>query len=105
MFNMAYCPTQEHQAPYHGLILYNEGQGWRWKGKQTCYRYYIEDPIAFQKSIKVTIEHGHANKLSNDYASTAYWYQAEPHGPFPPLPPVAARLPRPDEPEYVFGQR
>ncbi len=31
------------------------------------------------------------------YASTAYWYQAEPHKPFPPLPPVEARLPRPDE--------
>jgi hypothetical protein len=104
-FSMAYCPTQEYQAPYHGLILYGERGGWRWKGKQSVYRYHIEDPIAFQRSIRVTIEHGHGNKLSNDYSSTAYWYQAEPHGPFPPLPPVAARLPRPDEPEYVFGRR
>jgi hypothetical protein len=23
----------------------------------------------------------------------AYWYQAEPHAPFPPLPPVEQRLP------------
>jgi hypothetical protein len=44
----------------------------------------------------VTIEHGHANKLSNDYSSTAYWYQIEPHKPFPPLLPVAQRLPRRD---------
>ncbi|MCH7698832.1 MAG: DUF2961 domain-containing protein, partial [Chloroflexi bacterium] len=48
----------------------------------------------FQKSIRVTIEHGHANNLSNDYSSTAYWYQTEPHAAFPPLPEVADRLPR-----------
>lgn len=105
MFNMAYCPTQEYHGPYHGLILYGEHGDWRWKGKQTCYRYYIEDPIAFRQSIRVTIEHGHGNKLANDYASTAYWYQSEPHGRFPALPPAPARLPRPDEPPYVFGQR
>jgi hypothetical protein len=99
--NMAFCPRQEYSAPYHGLILYNEGKGWLFKGKQTVYRYHIEDPIAFQKSIRVTIEHGHANKLSNDYASTAYWYQLEPHAPFPELPKVHARLPRPDEPVWT----
>jgi hypothetical protein len=49
----------------------------------------------FERSLRVTIEHGHANKLTNDYASTAYWYQAEPHAAFPPLLPVAGRLPRP----------
>ena len=60
----------------------------------TLYRYHIEDPIFFEKSIRVTIEHGHANKLTNDYSSTAYWYQTEPHKPFPALLPVAERLPR-----------
>jgi hypothetical protein len=50
----------------------------------------------FQKSIRVTIEHGHANNLSNDYSSAAYWYQTEPHAPFPPMPPADERLPRPD---------
>ena len=58
------------------------------------YRYHIEDPIHFRESIRVTIEHGHANDLSNDYSSTAYWYQTEPHAAPPPLPPVSARLPR-----------
>jgi hypothetical protein len=48
----------------------------------------------------VSIEHGHANKLSNDYSSTAYWYQIEPHGPFPALLPVELRMPRPDEPRF-----
>ncbi|MBL8121008.1 MAG: DUF2961 domain-containing protein, partial [Anaerolineae bacterium] len=65
-----------------------------WRGKNTLSRYHIEDPIFFEKSIKVTIEHGHANKLTNDYASTAYWYQAEPHKPFPAMLPIAERLPR-----------
>ncbi|MCC7208497.1 MAG: DUF2961 domain-containing protein [Anaerolineae bacterium] len=93
-FNTAFCPTQEYSAPYHGVILNQGSSDWRWRGKNTVYRYHIEDPIFFEKSIRVTIEHGHANKLTNDYSSTAYWYQAEPHAPFPAMLPVAARLPR-----------
>jgi hypothetical protein len=93
-FNTAFCPTQEYSAPYHGVILYQGTEDWRWRGKNSLYRYHIEDPIFFEKSIRVTIEHGHANKLTNDYASTAYWYQAEPHAPFPPMLPVEQRLPR-----------
>jgi hypothetical protein len=53
-------------------------------------------PVRFRRSIRVTIEHGHANRRSDDYASTAYWYQAEPHLAFPALPAVDARLPRSD---------
>jgi hypothetical protein len=93
-FNTAYCPTQEYSAPYHGLILYQGTPDWPWRGKNTLYRYHIEDPIFFEQSIKVTIEHGHANKLTNDYSSTAYWYQAEPHAPFPEMLPAEERLPR-----------
>jgi len=95
-FHCAYCPREEYNAPYHGVILYSGTPGWRWKGKQTVYRYHIEDPIRFRKSIRVTIEHGHANKLSNDYSSTAYYYLKEPRMGGPPLPPVEDRLPRPD---------
>lgn len=93
-FNTAFAPTQEYSAPYHGVILYQGTDDWKWRGKNTSYRYHIEDPIFFESSIKVTIEHGHANKLTNDYSSTAYWYQTEPHAPFPALLPVAQRLPR-----------
>lgn len=93
-FNTAFCPKQEYNAPYHGIILYEGTSDWPWHGKQSLYRYHIEDPIFFERSIKVTIEHGHANKLSFDYSSTAYWYQAEPHADFPPLPPAGERLPR-----------
>ncbi|MGD2294487.1 MAG: DUF2961 domain-containing protein [Candidatus Aminicenantes bacterium] len=61
--------------------------------KATVYRFHIPDPIVFQKSIRVTIEHGHANNRSDFFSSVAYWYQSEPHKPFPALPPVEKRLP------------
>jgi hypothetical protein len=93
-FNTAFGPKQEFSAPYQGIILYHGTDDWPWRGKNSVYRYHIEDPITFEKSIKVTVEHGHANKLTLDMASTAYWYQAEPHQPFPPLLPMAERLPR-----------
>ncbi len=101
-FHCAYCPTEEYNGPYHGVILHSGTPTWRWRGKQTVYRYHIEDPIRFRKSILVTVEHGHANKLSNDYSSTAYYYLAEPARGLD-LPPVEERLPRPDtteEPAY-----
>lgn len=44
----------------------------------TVYRFHIADPIPFKKSIKVSIEHGHANDRSDDYSSVAYWYQDRP---------------------------
>jgi hypothetical protein len=63
-------------------------------GRYCQYRWHTESPIAFEKSIKVTIEHGTANNRSDNFFSTAYWYQTEPHSPFPALPAVADRVPR-----------
>ncbi len=93
-FNTAYCPAVKYDAPYHGMILPG---GPNWSGKISVYRFHIEDPVHFKKSIRVTIEHGHANHRSDDYSSTAYWYQLEPHKPNPALPPVFERLPRPED--------
>jgi hypothetical protein len=93
-FNTAFCPRNEFSTPYFGISLNSGDDDNPWRGKNSMYRFHIEDPIYFQTSIKVTIEHGHANKLGNDYSSTAYWYQSEPHAPFPEMPPVAQRLPR-----------
>ncbi len=61
--------------------------------KATVYRHHIPDPIPFRKSLKVSIEHGHANDRSDFFSSVAYWYQTEPHAPFPELPPVEEMLP------------
>jgi hypothetical protein len=43
--------------------------------------------------MKATIEHGHANDRSDNFYSVAYWYQTEPHMPFPPLPSMDDRIP------------
>ncbi|MCX6267206.1 MAG: DUF2961 domain-containing protein, partial [Bacteroidetes bacterium] len=46
-----------------------------------------------KKNIKVTIEHGHGNQDIADYSSTAYWYQMDPHKPFPHFPIAGQRIP------------
>lgn len=83
--------TQTFSALYFGAPLieggHNQNAVWN------VYRYHLEDPIPFTKSIKVTMEHGHANNRKDDFASVAYWYQTEPHVPFPPLPKAGERLP------------
>jgi len=67
-----------------------ERAGARW----SVYRFHLDSPITFTKSLRATIEHGHANDRADDFYSVAYWYQTEPHAAFPALPPVEARLPR-----------
>ncbi|MGV3618943.1 MAG: glycoside hydrolase family 172 protein [Fimbriimonas sp.] len=99
-FNTAFCPSTEFNTAYHGISLYSGTKEWPFKGKNSMYRFHIEDPVRFRKSIRVSIEHGEANALSMDMSSTAYWYQHEPHRPFPTLPPVGERLARPDEPTF-----
>jgi hypothetical protein len=63
-------------------------------GRYCQYRWHYESPIAFENSIRVTIEHGTADDRADDFYSTAYWYQTEPHSPFPALPAAAERVPR-----------
>jgi len=55
------------------------------------YRWHIEDPIRFEKDLKITIQSLAWREdtylpLEDDLASVAYWYQSEPHNPFPELP-------------------
>jgi hypothetical protein len=62
--------------------------------RSSVYRFHLDSPIPFSKSLRATIEHGHANVRSDNYFSVAYWYQTEPHAAFPPLPALRERLPR-----------
>ena len=62
--------------------------------RSSVYRFHLDSPITFTKSLRATIEHGHANHRSDNYYSVAYWYQTEPHAPFPALPQVEQRIPR-----------
>jgi hypothetical protein len=56
------------------------------------YRWHIPDPIRFDSDLRVTIQAlGWKSQqrylpLQDDMASVAYWYQLEPHNPFPPFP-------------------
>jgi hypothetical protein len=61
-------------------------------GYQTSYVFHVENPVRFQKEIKVTIEHGHGNHLANEMSSVAYWYATEPIAVIQP-PSMAQRLP------------
>jgi len=63
-------------------------------GKSSVYRFHLDSPITFAKSLRASIEHGHANHRSDNYYSVAYWYQTEPHAFFPVLPSVDQRIPR-----------
>jgi len=63
-------------------------------GRSSVYRFHLDSPIPFTKSLRATIEHGHANHRSDNYFSVAYWYQTEPHAAFPALPPLEERIPR-----------
>ena len=86
---------QTFSTPYTGLAqvlppeeVYVPGQ------RFGLYRWHIADPVRFEKDLKVTIQalgwredkKGLYLPLEDDIASVAYWYQAEPHAKFPPLP-------------------
>jgi len=68
--------------------------------KHGMYRWHILDPIRFAKDLRVTIQalgwrhNGKFKPLDDDIASVAYWYQTEPHTPFPKMLPVKDRQPR-----------
>lgn len=74
--------------PYYGVTLCQNPFA-------TAYRWHVPDPVPFKKSMRFLIEHGRGKppfKSSNYYYSVAYWYQTEPHAPFPELPGVAERV-------------
>jgi hypothetical protein len=68
--------------------------------KYGMYRWHILDPIRFRQALRVTIQalgwwpNAKFQPLTDDIASTAYWYQLEPHADFPPLPRAEERWPR-----------
>lgn len=99
-FNAAWgFPGGKYAGPYHGVTFGTDTD--EYFGKWSMYRFHIEDPVRFAKSIRVTIEHGHANDQGNDYSSVAYWYQAEPHKEFASLPTAQERMPR----KHTCGKR
>jgi hypothetical protein len=95
-FGGSYFFPAPFTTAYNGTTLpsdYNHQPPNYW----SLYRWHIMDPICFGHDLKVTIQalgwgdDGKYMRLSDDIASVAYWYQTEPHAPFPPLPPPKQR--------------
>ncbi len=68
-FNTAFSPHDRVLRAVPRTAADSGTEEWPWSGKNSMYRWHIEDPVHFRESISVTIEHGHANHLSNDYSS------------------------------------
>lgn len=80
-------------TPYAGLHQVIKGDGhYSIAQRFGLYRWHITDPIRFEKNLRVTIQAlgwhsgGRYLPLQDDIASTVFWYQTDPHGPFPKLP-------------------
>jgi hypothetical protein len=80
-------------TPYSGLVqvvssdlTYKAGQ------RFGLYRWHIMDPIRFKNDLRITIQDlgwhhgGRYLPQKSDISSTCFWYQNEPHAPFPKLP-------------------
>jgi hypothetical protein len=83
----------EFSTPYSGLAQVIRPDGhYEANTRFGLYRWHIMDPVRFEQDLKVTIQAlgwrsgGRYLPLQDDMASVAYWYQTEPHAPFPKLP-------------------
>ncbi|MEE4195271.1 MAG: glycoside hydrolase family 172 protein [Anaerolineae bacterium] len=78
---------------YAGMPQVIGGDGvFRSQQRFGLYRWHILDPIRFKTDLKVTMQAlgwrsgGRYLLLQDDIASTSFWYQTEPHAPFPEFP-------------------
>lgn len=92
---------REQDGPFYGTPLWEGGDAGQ---RGTAYRFHLADPIPFQKSLRVEIEHKgsqqfpdgkHSGFIERDdlMSSVAIWYQVEPHKQWAALPPGPERLP------------
>lgn len=92
---------RQFSYPYYGVPLYTSMDAF---ALTTVYRWHITDPVIFEKSLRMEIEHKGVTfnedgtiksgfeERSDDFSSVALWYQTEPHKPYPALPPAKDRL-------------
>jgi hypothetical protein len=84
---------EEFTSPYSGLAQVIRPDGlYQSQQRFGLYRWHIADPVRFDRNLRVTIQDlawqspGKYLPLSDDISSVAFWYQTEPHAPFPKLP-------------------
>jgi hypothetical protein len=84
---------EEFSTPYSGLLQVIKPDGlYQSQQRFGLYRWHITDPVRFDTDLRITIQalgwRGDRRylPLTDDIASTAFWYQMEPHATFPKLP-------------------
>lgn len=84
---------KEYSTPYAGLPQVIRGdRHYLSQQRYGLYRWHITDPVRFEQDLRVTIQAlgwrsgGRYLPMQDDIASVAFWYQTEPHAPFPTLP-------------------
>ena len=92
---------REFTGPFYGVPVFEH---YKPNGFITAYRWHINDPVSFNTSLRLEIEHKGAafdehgsvrsgyEVRTDDFASVAYWYQIEPHKPFPEFPKAEDRF-------------
>ena len=97
-FGGAWCFGETFSGPFLGYPLWVKEPDKVLK--HGLYRWHVPDPIRFRDRLRVTIQalgwwpDWTFQPLADDIASVAYWYQTEPHAPFPALPGLSGRYPR-----------
>jgi hypothetical protein len=95
-YNFENQKTRQYQpfsTPYAGLHYVSKPDGmYNSQQRFGMYRWHIVDPIRFNGDLKVTIQDlgwrsgGRFLQQQSDINTVSYWYQTEPHNPFPNLP-------------------
>ena len=94
-------PESQSMFPLTGYFPFLKGAA--------AYRFFIQDAISFEKSLRVAIGFGvnedqmFRREFSKpgstlQLSTTVYWYQVEPHAPFAAMPAAAERAPVPEDP-------
>lgn len=97
-FGGAWCFGDTYSTAFLGYPFWFRDEGS--VPKHSLYRWHIADPIRFASDLRVTIQalgwwpNRKYQPLTDDIASVAYWYQAEPHTAFPALLSRHERFPR-----------
>jgi hypothetical protein len=83
----------EFCTPYSGLVQVIRPDGtYRSQQRFGLYRWHIADPIRFEKDLRITIQDlgwhqgGRYLPQQSDISSVCFWYQANPHAPYPKVP-------------------
>ncbi|MGC8667749.1 MAG: DUF2961 domain-containing protein [Chthonomonadales bacterium] len=76
-----------------------------WYDGAAAYRFLVEDRVVFRKALRITVGFGRNEVKSwramfpqgfppHQFSAVTYWYQTEPHRPYPALPPSHSREPQ-----------